>query len=189
MLSPAPPKWSPSSLTPPLTLSLVPLGSWPRCPPAEKRAARRGLIRCSSLVRPASGPEGLYRTRSWSARAAQRGPDLGAGAHRVAEVKGGGALRRATCLAPGPGPRGLRLPRPGPEPDVVHRQALLAQTGGWGPHEGCHPPVPHAGALHRWLATDPCPPRDSQAHPRRVPHPREVSAWNHFKFWGGERGC
>lgn len=87
-------------------------------------------------------------------------PDLGAGAHRVAEVKGGGGTEAGDVpRLQGRAQGGLGLLRPAQSQDVVHRQALLAQTGGWGPYTRA------ATLLSLTLVpstvgslTDPCPP-------------------------------
>lgn len=94
------------------------------------------------------------------------------------------------CLGSRAGPKGASgcsgLPRArasSTDRHCWHRRAGGGHTRGLPPScpsRWCPPPLAHSQT--------PALPRDSQAHPRRVPHPREVSAWNHFKFWGGERG-
>lgn len=94
------------------------------------------------------------------------------------------------CLGSRAGPKGASgcsgLPRArtsSTDRHCWHRRAGGGHTRGLPPScpsRWCPPPLARSQT--------PALPRDSQAHPRRVPHPREVSAWNHFKFWGGETG-
>jgi len=69
------------------------------------------------------------------------------------------------------------------------RHCWHRRTGG-GHTQGLPPSCPSCRCPPR-SARSPTPavPRDRQAHPWRVPHPREVSAWNHYQFGGGERGA
>lgn len=92
------------------------------------------------------------------------------------------------CLGSRAGPRGLGLLRPCPEPwGIDHRPGTVGTDGRVGAIHGLPPSCPSklvpstVGSAHR-----PLPSRDSQAH-GGSPSPG-VSAWNHFKFWGGGGG-